>query len=140
MLYICYMKKLLTLIVIFVCINSYAQTAQDYFNQGNAKNLKDDYLGAEKDYTKAIELNPKYIDAYINRGRLRHNGFHDDKSAIADYDAVIAIDPKHADAYFYRGNAYRNLRNFQQACTDWYKAAELGNKDATKRIYDFCSQ
>jgi tetratricopeptide (TPR) repeat protein len=43
-------------------------TARDYFNQGvdhfNAKQ----YDQAIADYTKAIELNPKYGAAYHNRG------------------------------------------------------------------------
>ena len=36
-------------------------TAYDYFNRGVAKGEKQDYDGAIADYTKAIELHPKFV-------------------------------------------------------------------------------
>ena len=131
-------KTLLLLLMTIACSNFYGQTAQDYFKQGNQKYLKNDFGAADKDFTKAIELNPKYVDAYINRGRLRHNKLKDDKAAIKDFDKVIELDPKNADAYFYRANAYRNLKEFKKACADWTKAAELGNMDAKGSLTKHC--
>jgi len=42
--------------------------AEEYKNSGNAKRDLLDYKGAIEDYTKAIELNPNYADAYYTRG------------------------------------------------------------------------
>ena len=42
--------------------------AEEYKSSGNAKRDLVDYKGAIEDYTKAIELNPKYADAYDTRG------------------------------------------------------------------------
>ena len=54
--------------------------------------------------TKAIELDPKYVFAYNNRGNAyEKKGEHD--LAIADFDKAIEIDPKYAFAYDNRGNA-----------------------------------
>ena len=39
-----------------------------YDNRGSIKTLFEDYRGAISDFTKAIELNPKYATAYYNRG------------------------------------------------------------------------
>jgi tetratricopeptide (TPR) repeat protein len=128
----------LLLLVTLTWINIYGQTADDYFKQGNAKYLKNDFIGADKDFSKAIELNPKFFNAYINRGRLRHNKLDDDKSAIKDYNKAIELDPKSANAYYYRANAYRNLKEFKKACADWTKAAELGNMDAKGSLSKYC--
>lgn len=131
-------KAFLLLLVTVAFINTYGQTAEEYFKQGNSKYLKNDFLGAEKDFTKAIALNPKFVDAYINRGRLKHNKLDDDKGALKDYNKVIELDPKSADAYFYRANAYRNLKEFKKACLDWTKAAELGSMNAKGSIAKYC--
>ena len=38
---------------------------------GNTKVKKRDYIGAINDYSKAIELEPDYAEAYFNRGLTR---------------------------------------------------------------------
>ena len=42
-----------------------------WFNIGNTKVKKKDYLGAIEAYSKAIELEPDYAEAYFNRGLTR---------------------------------------------------------------------
>ena len=42
-----------------------------WFNMGNTKVKKKDYLGAINDYSKAIELEPDFAEAYFNRGLTR---------------------------------------------------------------------
>ena len=64
------MKSLLFLLLI-LSLNSYGQTAEEYYYKGISKaNLKD-YTGAIADYTKAIALNPENPDAYNNRGNSK---------------------------------------------------------------------
>tara|TARA_B100000427_G_C15194999_1_gene457700 strand:+ start:38 stop:325 length:288 start_codon:yes stop_codon:yes gene_type:complete len=60
------------LILLFISFNSFGQTAEEYFNRGNAKVGLDNY-GAIADYTKAIELDPNYAVAYSNRGISKEN-------------------------------------------------------------------
>ena len=45
------------------------EAAEKYFKLGEQKYNKKDYQEAIADYDKAIELNPKYFDAYYNRGK-----------------------------------------------------------------------
>ena len=63
---------------------------------------KGDYDRAIKDYDRAIQLDPKNVFAYRNRGIAYENkGDHD--RAIQDYDRAIQLDPKDAVAYALRG-------------------------------------
>ena len=39
-----------------------------YFNSAYEKAKRGDHCGAISDYTKAIEINPNFANAYFNRG------------------------------------------------------------------------
>ena len=58
------------------------------------------------DYDKAIELNPRMVEAYNHRGNLYHDlgaAFRNaelERMAIADYDAAIKINPSFPAALF----------------------------------------
>ena len=83
------MKKLL-LVLLFVPLVSFGQSAEEFFNRGNAKyNLKD-YKGAIADFTKAIELNPDDATAYNNRGYSKA-GLDDLDGACADFRKAISL-------------------------------------------------
>jgi tetratricopeptide (TPR) repeat protein len=61
------------------------------------------------DYTDAIKLDPKHIEAILYRGgclTLTNNL----ERAVADYTEVIKLDPKRADAFCSRGYALILLR------------------------------
>ena len=60
---------------------------------------------ALKDYTRAIELDPKSINAYNYRG-ICYYRMEDYRRAINDYTRAAEIDPKYAIAYNNRGMAY----------------------------------
>jgi len=61
----------LTLVLLFYLAPPvYPQTAQTYIDSGSKKHRQGDYRGALQDYTRAIELNPNYADAYYSRGSV----------------------------------------------------------------------
>ena len=61
-----------------------------YYNRGNAKGELKDYQGAIVDYTKAIEINPQYVDAYANRGIYRE-AVNDLKGACVDWRKAVEL-------------------------------------------------
>jgi len=98
------MKKIIIgLIFLFLCSTVvFADNIKDsetYYNQGNAKtNLKE----AIKDFNKAIELNPKFAEAYLTRGMTKAR-LQDYTGAIKDYNKALELNPKCAKAYYNRG-------------------------------------
>jgi tetratricopeptide (TPR) repeat protein len=42
-----------------------------YYNRAEIYNIEKDYRAAIADYTKAIELEPQFAEAYFNRGIAR---------------------------------------------------------------------
>ena len=61
-----------------------AENASFYFNSGNDKYDAGDYYGAIFDFTKAIEIDPNYSNAYLNRGVAKEN-LGDMKGACDDW-------------------------------------------------------
>jgi tetratricopeptide (TPR) repeat protein len=95
-----------------------------YNNRGIAYRHKGLYDQAIDDYTKAIDLKPKFEIPYNNRGiAYRNKGLYD--QAIADYSKAIELNPRNANAYTHRGNAYYDKRLYALAEIDYSKAIEL---------------
>ena len=49
-------------------VSVYAETAEEYFNRGNTSYKQGNFAQAISDYTKAIEINSNYAEAYNHRG------------------------------------------------------------------------
>jgi len=73
--------------LIFFCFTGSCQTAQEYFTKGLIEFVGEDIRGAIADYTKTIEIDPKFKEAYNSRGQA--------KCYLGDYTGAI-IDFNHA--------------------------------------------
>ncbi|MGE5424776.1 MAG: tetratricopeptide repeat protein [Syntrophothermus sp.] len=91
--------------------------------------MKKNYTAAIHYYDRVIKMNPKFPDAYVNRGMMRHN-LNDIEGAIKDYNEEINIKPQSPKAYNNRGAAYLALQNYEDALKDFTKAIELKNNYA----------
>ncbi len=105
-------------------------TVEDYFQFGIDSYQKGHYDDAIKDFSEAIQLNPKDADIYYNRGVAKDN-LGDYNAAVADYDQAIKLNPEYAHAYCNRGNARDNLGEYAAAVADFSEAIRLNPKDAT---------
>jgi Tfp pilus assembly protein PilF len=72
-------------------------------------------------FNKAVELDPKYIDAHLNIGAIGLSTRQYDKAAQS-FAAVLKLDPKSFDATIGMGVASRGLKKIDEA-ESWYKKA-----------------
>jgi tetratricopeptide (TPR) repeat protein len=61
----------LLITILLLALQGHSQTVKVYFNNGNEKIKQADFTGAIADFTRAININPKYGDAYYNRGIVK---------------------------------------------------------------------
>ena len=103
------------------------EAAKTYYNRGNENYHKGAFSAAIADYTRAIEANPKYKDAYCGRGVVK-DAEGDRDGAIADYTRAIELDPKYADAYSRRADVWEKMKQYDSAIKDIQKAIKLEPK------------
>ena len=100
-----------------------------YLFKGTSYYNKDQYGQAISDYTKAIEINPRYAVAYSNRGRAYDKKGQYDQ-AIKDFTKAIEVNPRFAGAYYNRGLAYKHKNQYDQAIIDYTKAIKVNPRFA----------
>jgi len=124
------LNLLLIMAVLFastLAVGAEVKSAKFYFNRGFEYAKKGKLDQAIADYTKALELNPKFDWAYYNRGNAyEKKGRH--ARAIADYTKVIELNPRYAAAYNNRAIAYYHQKDYDKAWKDVRKAQSLGFK------------
>lgn len=120
-------------------------TAEEYFESAYKRDDRD-LDGKIQDYSEAIRLNPRYAEAYNNRGRaFHHKGKYD--QAISDYDRAINLKSSLVEAYINRGVVYGEKRMYEESMSDYAIAIKLkpdlaevyvnrGNNHIDNEIYD----
>jgi tetratricopeptide (TPR) repeat protein len=79
-------------------------------------------------FTQALAKNPKFGEAYINRGlAYGKKGQYD--QAIADFNKFIELDSRDSEAYYNRGVAYAKKGWYGQALADFNQALKLNPRD-----------
>jgi tetratricopeptide (TPR) repeat protein len=103
--------------------------ALPHFEDGMARHQSGDFPGAAESYGKAIEIDPKFAEAFYFRGNA-YAALNDPKGAISEYTKAIRIEPKFADALLNRGLTMRETGNFDGAISDFSRVIKLNKKDA----------
>jgi lipoprotein NlpI len=93
---------------------------------------------AQKDFDKAIALNPGYVQAYHNKGSI----FYQEKKyeeAIANFSTAIKIKPDYSISFYSRALAEYYSGKKEAACLDFKNAANLGYQPASAAIAQLCN-
>jgi len=129
-------------LIIFV-VDCYAAKgkAEEFFEQGKKDSLAESADSAISNYSKAIEINPKLVKAYNNRG-IAYIWKKQYDLAVADFNKAIELDPKNGKAYNNRAIVYSYQGETDKARQDLKKAQSLGiavNPDFLKQIEELPS-
>ena len=126
------MKNLITLILaIPVSIVAFAQNSDSstfYFKKGLEEKSAKRYLLASNYFTKAIELNPRYVDAYIENGYANKEMRKTDPSK-QNFTKALELDPQNEVAITELMELYFNYRQYQNAIDMAQKCKTCVNKD-----------
>lgn len=127
------MKRLALIIFLLVPILVHAQTHQELFDKAISASEAQDMAKAVDLYTKALEKESFFIEAYFNRAwcliELGKNN-----EAIRDFSKVLEMDAKYKDAYVGRGIARYNLEDYEKAIEDYLE--EIKFDPANKLCYN----
>lgn len=121
------MNKIIIVALFFIGISSISfgeKTAKTYNDSAMAMIEIEDYSAAIKYFTKVIEIDPRYADAYYNRGgcKAQVNNHH---GAIDDFDKAIALKEGDPDAYYNRGLSKYQLGIWRGALADFSKTMQI---------------
>ncbi len=98
--------------------------AEAYNLQGESNISKNLYNNAIKDFSRALAINPNYIDALINRGSAysQLGRFND---ALIDFNHALQFEKKDPELYNKRGEVYIQNNMYDQAIKDFTAAVVL---------------
>lgn len=84
-----------------------------------------DKTNAMKYYNKAIDQDPNYYDAYLNRGLLFESQFNNPVKALDDLEKSIELKPNSKLSYLYEGLIYNDEHKFDKAKDIYDKVIDM---------------
>jgi len=110
-------------------------------NSFNAKGIQsareNNLTDAIANFTNAISINPNFASAYNNRGNAKRIQ-KDYAGALQDLNKAIALSPNYSAAFINRGRVEMEVGKKADACADFTRAKELGNRGADQFIMQNC--
>ena len=123
-------------------IFDFLMNSKDFYRRGYKKAYKSnwDFKGAIKDYTKAIELDPNYEEAYFQRANAKHS-LKDYYGAIEDFTKAIEkcghLSVFELLSYEGRVESKEKIKDFKGAIKDCSKLIELFSEESYSLAYSY---
>jgi len=114
----------LMMVATFVACSVFAQSPKELTQKGMDLYGKHEFMEAILNLNKAIEIDPKYSQAYFVRGNIKA-AFEDFHGAMKDYNSALDLNPKLGDGFFARGNVKMKLQDYYGAIADFSSAIAL---------------
>jgi len=113
------------------------QEAALNYNQGITDFNGGNYALASGDFTKAVDINTKFYQAYYNRG-ITELKLNLDKQALRDFSTAISYNNKNPEYFLARAIANCRLKNYDEALKAIKKAESMDyNPDKIKYFYGY---
>lgn len=94
------------------------------FYTGLDSYVSKDFSKSVEEFTKAIEIDPNFVLAFVSRGAAFMK-MHRIKESIADFDRAIELDPDNPKPYHLRGLARVEAEAYEEALEDFGNAIDL---------------
>ena len=93
---------------------------------GNVYGSTWEYEKAIDDFTRAIEINPGFAQAYLDRGILYWRELDHPRRAVIDLTTALNLNPDLSEARFNRAIAYQELREYENAVNEFKAYLAVG--------------
>ncbi len=123
----------LLLCLLITGLASCGPDASEINTSGLEKLKQKDLDGAFEDFSKAIEKDPSFAEAYLNRGFVYGNR-GELQDALADFNKAIELDSNYLEAYFNRGFIYGYFEEYKKSDADFSKVIEINPGDSEAYI------
>lgn len=95
--------------------------------------------GGLADIDAALKLKPGIPGGRMSFGVLLFETGRYEEAIVAFTEVIGTDDPELKEALFYRGDCHYHLEDKANACTDWRRSGELGDKDAQFIVRNYCN-
>jgi tetratricopeptide (TPR) repeat protein len=114
----------------YLYTSSAPSRADKAFQRGMTLMGKDDFQGAERQFTRATEIWPQLANAFVERG-LARRAQQNIGGAAADFEHAIALEPSLDQAHTELGLIYRERGNLDRALNEFTLSIQIAsNTDA----------
>lgn len=127
--------KYIIFILAFCSLNfnvSFSQTAEEYFYRAIDNAGWSNYVGALRDFNRAIDLDSTFADAFYLRGDVKGK-MGDFNGAVRDFIRAATLKPFDAEIHYDMALVNINLRNHTLSFENFNKSIELN--PASERTY-----
>jgi tetratricopeptide (TPR) repeat protein len=104
--------------------------ATQLFEQALLSGLAGEIESAINAYTKALELNPEFSEAFYHRGSHYYTSMNNIRKALSDFNKAIKLNDGEASYFSSRGVCYYDLNNLELAIKDFNRVIELNPPDS----------
>ena len=112
-------------------------TAYFYFQREQAEMQCRMYQQALNDINKAVEMAPKEVDYWVEKGSV-HLRVNQLDEAIAAFNKALSMNDQYAAAYRMLGYCQAMQKKNKEACANFAKAKELGDEVVDQLIEKYC--
>ena len=116
------------IVSLLLSINVKGQSAKKHFKAGEDFIESNKFEFAIDEFTKAIELDPDFTDAFVERGKL-YDKAGNNEAAIEDFSKATVFEPKNEELFYYLGKCYNKVGKYNQALGALNKATNLAKRD-----------
>ncbi len=120
-------KHIVGLLFLAASLSLYSQNAKQFYKAGESFVEAGNYTEAIAQFTKAIEINPDYVQAYIARAKANQS-INELQKASDDYKRALVFQNDDEELYFDAANVNYKLKNYQEALDLVNKSLAISSK------------